>query len=302
LAAFDLARARRPLAATMTIALVTGLCVASPFFVRNALLFGSPFYPPITDASQAALDAMNTRLFSLPAPIFHRNALITMGPVVPWLALAVLAWSVARRRFNLVTGLIAGCIAFTLLAPLVPRFQLRHLNPVTVMLALLGCIVLFQELERRRWVALAVQGALLVWAAVFVAQMAGLRTGFDAAPADREAYRAIATHVPADGVVLSLRTYDTAYYSGRNATWPIPWGGTAGQIELFAERDPDRFLATLDRLGIAHLLVPRRTRARQFNGANHPESFVDCVATLVDRGRLAVVWGSADQVLVARVK
>ena len=302
LAAVDLARGRRPLAATMTIALVTGLCVASPFFVRNALLFGSPFYPPITDSAQAALDAMNTRLFSLPAPMFYRNALITMGPIVPWLGLAALAWNLARRRFTLVTGLLAGCVAFTLLAPLVPRFQPRHLNPVTAMVALLGCAVLLETLERRRPIALAAQGALLVWAVVFVAQMTGLRAGLDATPADREAYRAIATHVPTGGTVLSRLTYDTAYYAGRNATWPIPWGGTAGQVQLFTERDPDRFLATLDRLGIAHLLVPRRTRAQRFNGANHPQSFVDCVAALADRGRLVVVWGSADQVLVARVK
>ena len=286
----------------MTIALVTGLCVASPFFVRNALLFGSPFYPPTTDPAQAALDVMNTRLFSLPASMFYRNALITMGPIIPWLGLAALAWNLARRRFNLVTGLLAGCLAFTLLAPLVPRFQPRHLNPVTAMVAVLGCIVALDTLERRRGLAIAAQGGLLVWAAFFVTGLTGLHAGYDATPADREAYRAVAAHVPTGGTVLSRLTYDTAYYAGRNATWPIPWGGTAGQVELFTERDPDRFLATLDRLRIAYLLMPRRTREREFNGANYPESFVDCVATLVDRGRLAVVWGSADQVLVTRVK
>jgi hypothetical protein len=102
--------------------------------------------------------------------------------------------------------------------------------------------------------------------------------------------------------VLSRNTYDTFYYGHRYATWPIPWGGTAGQLELFTERDPDRFLTSLDRHAIGYLLLPRRTADRAFNGANFPESFVDCVANLVERGRLRVLWGSADLVLVGRVE
>ena len=39
--------------------------------------------------------------------------------------------------------------------------------------------------------------------------------------------------MPAGATVLSLWTYDTFYYSGRNATWPIPWSRSA---DLF---DPD---------------------------------------------------------------
>ncbi len=300
LAALDVARGRRPLATAMLVALVTGMVVALPFFVRNAMLFGSPFYPPITNNAQIALDAMNTRLFSLPAPMFYRNALIVMGPFVPWLAAVALAWNLLRGRFNLVTGLLGGCVAFTLLAPLVPRFQPRHLNPVTALMALLGSVALIDALGSRRRMAIAAQAILIVWGVVFVVRMTGLRSGLDASPADREAYRAIAELVPAGGTVLSRSTYDTYYYARRNATWPIPWGGTAGQLELFTERDPDRFLAALDRLGIDHLLVPRRTTARRFNGANHPESFVDCVAALVERGRLRVLWGSADLVLVGK--
>lgn len=35
---------------------------------------------------------------------------------------------------------------------------------------------------------------------------------------------------------------------------------------------------------------------------NFPESFIDCVASLVEGGRLTVLWGSADLVLVARAR
>lgn len=300
LAAIDLVRGRRPLATTMLVALVTGLAVALPFFVRNAVLFGSPFYPPITNDAQVALHTMNTRIFSLPAPRFYRAALSVTGPIVPWLAVVALAWNLLRGRFNLVTGLLAGCFAFILLAPLVPLLQPRHLNPVTAMMALLGSLVLADALARRRWISFAAQIVLIGWGFLFVDRMTGLRRGLEPSPGAREAYRAIAELVPAGGTVLSRTTYDSFYYGHRYATWPIPWGGTAGQLELFTERDPDRFLATLDRLTIGYLLLPRRTADRAFNGANFPESFVDCVASLVERGRLRVLWGSTDLVLVGR--
>lgn len=302
LAALDRARGRRAVAATMAIALVTGLLLALPFFVRNAALFGSPFYPPITTNAQAALDAMNTRLFSLPPPAFYRNAWFVIGPIVPWIAAAALAWNLTRGRFDLTTGLLAACVAFVLVAPLVPRFQPRHLNPLTAMSALLGCLVLADALGGRRRIGYALQAVLILWAAAFTTRMTGLRSGLDASPADREAYQAIAAHVPPGGTVLSRSTYDTFYYARRNATWPVPWGGSADQIELFSERDPDRFLAALHRLGIDHLLVPRRSAVQRFNGANHTQSLVDCVATLVARGQLEVLWGSADLALVGTVE
>ena len=302
LAAVDFAGRRRPQARAMLIALGVALVVAVPYFARNAMLFGSLSYPPITNNAQVALDAMNTRLFSLPAPMFYRNALIVMGPIVPWLAFVALGWNLVRGRFGLVTWLIAGSIVFTALAPWVPRFQPRHLNPVTAMLAVLGSITLLDGLRERRRLALALEAALLVWSVVFLTRLSGLRSGIDAAPADREAYRAIASYVPAQGTVLSRFTYDTWYYARRRATWPIPWGETAGQLELFTVEDPDRFLAALDHEGIGYLLVPRSPSGPRFNGANHPRSFVACVATLVESGRLTVLWGSDRMVLVARAK
>ena len=177
-----------------------------------------------------------------------------------------------------------------------------HLDPITAMMALLATIALFDGLRRVRWAPLAAQGLLIAWSGVALTRLSGLRSGLDASPGDRAAYQATAERVPPGATVLSRSTYDTFYYARRNATWPIPWGDTAGELALFTERDPERFLATLDRLGIGYLLVPRRAGARRFNGANFPESFVACVAALVDGGRLRVLWGSADLVLVARAR
>jgi hypothetical protein len=144
--------------------------------------------------------------------------------------------------------------------------------------------------------------ALLVWGVVFVTRIHGLRSGLDASPADREVYRAVSGHVPEGGRVLSRSTYDTFYYARRPATWPIPWGGSAGQLELFTTADPERFLTVLDRDSIGYLIVPRRATGRRFNGANFPEGFIDCVSTLVERGRLVMLWNSDQTALLGRAR
>jgi len=300
LAGIDLVRGRRDTARSMGIALAASLVVAIPYFVRNAMLFGGPSYPPIATPAQATLDAMNTRLFSLPAPMFYRNSLGFMGPLVPWLALLALGYRVVRGRFDLVTGLLAATFAFILLAPWVPRFQPRHLNPVTAIQAVLGSIVLVEALAKHPRLLLAVQALLLVWGVVFVVRLGGLRTGVDATPEDREMYRAIAAQVPPEALVLSRATYDTWYYARRPATWPIPWGETAGQLELFTTRDPGAFLAAMDREKVGWLVVPRSGTGPSFTGVNYPQSFVDCVATLVGNGRLAMRWRSDRMALVTR--
>ena len=300
LAAIHLARGARREARAMAVALAVALLVALPFFARNLILFGSPLYPPLVTDAQRALDAMNRRLFSLPPTVFYRNAVTTIGPLVLTLAAGTLGWRVVRGRFDLVTGLLAACVAFVACGPLIPMFQPRHLNPVTAVMGLLAAIALFEGLRHPRWAPVAVQIALLGWAALAATRLAGLRTGLDAAPVDRAAYRAIAEQVPEGAVVLSRLTYDTFYYSRHPATWPVPWSPAARELSLFAERDPQRFLATLDRLGIRYLLVPRRGSGTRFHGVNVPESLVGCVAALVEAGRLRVLWGSADLVLVGR--
>lgn len=302
LTAIHLARGARREARAMAVALGVALLVALPFFARNQILFGSPLYPPLATDAQRALDAMNRRLFTLPPPVFYRNAVATIGPLVVALAAGTLGWRVVRGRLDLVTGLLAACFAFVAIGPLIPMFQPRHLNPVTTVMGLLAAIALFGDLRRFRWAPAAVQIALLGWAAFAATRLTGLRAGLDAAPGDRAAYRAIAEQVPAGAVVLSRLTYDTFYYSRRPATWPVPWGPSARELALFAERDPQRFLATLDRLGIRVLLIPRRASGSRFVGVNVPESVVGCVASLVEAGRLRVLWGSADLALVARTE
>jgi len=92
------------------------------------------------------------------------------------------------------------------------------------------------------------------------------------------------------------------FYSRRSPTWPIPWGQAVHPVEMFYESDPDRFLDQLGKYSIDAVLLPKTSGARQFNDANYPQSFLSCVARLVEDGRLERVWESEALEIVARAK
>ena len=301
LAAIYAFRHERRLMNALLIALGVSVVVSAPFFIRNQILFRSPFYPAASSAAQQALDALNTRMFSVPPGEFYRLALLVAGPVIPWLAVAALIWSLVRGPRDLTSGVLALCLAFTVTAPLVHRFEARHLNPFIAVTALLSCLVLYDALARRRAICNAAQWALIAWAAFTLYRQPNVRPQMNAPPVLMEAFRAVKQNVPAGSTVLSLWTYDTFYYSGRNATWPIPWSRSAEQLPLFEGLDPDHFLATLDRESIDYLLVPRSPPPPQFNGGNYPRPFVDSMVRLLEAGRLRIVWQSEAVALVARV-
>jgi hypothetical protein len=300
LAALYAVRGERRLATSLLIALGVSVVISLPFFLRNQMLFASPFYPAASSPAQRALDGMNTRMFSQPATAFYRQALEVAGPVIPWLVVAALIWSVARGPRDLRAGVLGLCAAFTIAAPMIHRFEARHLNPFVAVMALLSCLVLYDALARRRAICIAAQWALIAWGAFAMVRQPNFRPAMNPAPALMEGFRAVKQNVPAGSTVLSLWTYDTFYYSGRNATWPIPWSRSADQLPLFESRDPERFLATLDRQSIDYLLVPRNAPPPQFNGGNYPRPFIDAMVHLLETGRLRIVWQSDGLALIAR--
>ena len=97
---------------------------------------------------------------------------------------------------------------------------------------------------------------------------------------------------------MSLWTYDTAYYTGRSATWPIPWGQPVSLTPIFEERDPGRLLAELRRRRIDYLLVPTYIRPVAFDGANYPESLQNGLEALQGSGAIEVVWQSRELLLI----
>jgi len=168
--------------------------------------------------------------------------------------------------------------------------------------ALLACLVLYDGLKQRRAIGLLIQVLLIGWGTTTLIRMPDYRQALNAPPEQLDPYRAVGQYVPAGETVLSLWTYDTFYYSRRDATWPIPWSKSAEEIRLFDEPDPARFLATLDRLSIRYLVVPRSHQPVRFDGVNYTESFVACVIQLVRGGQLRVLWQSPTWAVVGRVR
>ena len=301
LAAFSAARREGRRAAGFATAIGVALLFDLPIFVRNQLLFGDPIYPVLARDLDRTLYTMNVHHFAIPAPTFYRESLAAAGPLVVAAGALVVVVAMVRRRATLETALLAGIALASAAAARAPLADPRHLYPLIPPLALLGAGALSAAAGARRRIAHAIGIVLLAGAALSIARIPDYRAGLDVPPVLADAYAAIRREVPADGTVLSLWTYDTFYYSRRNATWPIPWGQRVRYTGLFHERNAARFLARLETAGIGYMLVPRWEPSEGFDGVNSPRSYIDCIDSLVTSGRLRKLWESDVLVLVTRV-
>jgi 4-amino-4-deoxy-L-arabinose transferase-like glycosyltransferase len=291
-------RGERRLAGRALLASAIGVAVAMPVWLRNQARFGSAFYPLGAPDLDRDLYRLHLERFSLPAGEFFARVSAAFGPIVIALVLTGLVLALDRRRHDVTSSFLAFGVALVLVAPLLPIHDVRHVLPLLPSLALAGSLVLVTLVPVR--LGRYVEVALAVAAAVAIARLPGLRARLDPPAELQSAYRAITTQMPAYRTVLSLWTYDTAYHSDRPATWPIPWGQASHPIEMFSTRDPNEFLAALDRHRIDAVLLPFHTSAERFDGANYPRSFVDCASALVADGRLRVVWSSENLALLRR--
>jgi len=300
LAAFSAARREGRRAAGFMTAIGVALLVDLPILLRNLRLFGDPIYPLLGRDMDKALYTMNVRHFAIPIATFYRQSLADAGPLIAAAGVVALVLAVARRRATLETALLAGIALASAAAARVPLADPRHLYPLLPPLALLAAAAVSAGVGARRRTAHAVGIVLLAGAAFAIVRMPDYRAGLDVPLVLADAYTAIRREVPEDGTVLSLWTYDTFYYSRRNATWPIPWGQRVHYTGLFHEKDPARFLAALETAGIGYLLVPRWKPGEEWDGVNYPRSFIDCVDSLGHGGRLRKLWESDMLLLVAR--
>jgi hypothetical protein len=277
------------------------LLVAAPMLVRNQVLYGSAIYPALAPDLHPLLHRLNQTQFTTPPRDFYLQAVQSIGVAIELLVLAALVLAAVRRRLSFELGLLGGCLALYLAAPLMPMLDARHMLPVLVAMAVLGAMIVTKHLEGQRLWRVAIEIALLVNGAVFVARMPNYRSLLDVPPEAVEAFQAVRDHVPADQTVLSLYTYDTYYYSGRPATWPIPWGQKDPPVEMFLTSDCDSVYRALENHRLRYLLVSRDPQGETFDGTNYPRPFVECMAALAAQGRIAVLWYS-DRAVLARVE
>ena len=298
LAGFYALRGERAVGRHFAYAAVTGVAIALPMFVRNQLFYGSPIYPALAPDLHPLLYALNKATFTPSPGSFYRQMGLYIGAGIGVLTLGALSIAIMRRRATLAIGLIAVCLTLIAMAPLQPLLDSRHLLPVIVALAVLGALVVAEALSARRSLMVACDIAMLVVAAYFVATLQNYRVYLDA-PAELDpVMQAVREHVPERATVLSLYTYDTLFYTGRAATWPIPWGQASHPVEMFLTADCDSALTALRYHRIQYALVPNVAQGEAFNGANYPRAFVECMAQLSRSGRILVRWTSNTTTLI----
>jgi len=280
------------------VALAIALAIAIPFFVRNAVLYGSPFYPLFARDSNVEVWRLNVQAYSLAPLAFYRSALESFGAPVLGMTAAALALAAWRRRWTVATAVMLGGLAVLIVGGLTPLHDTRHTMPLVPLLALAASATVWAAVERQPRLQRIIEAGLLVIAAVIVVRIGYLRAGVDLPPPLEAAYAAIRERTPPEAKILSVWTYDTAYYTHCKATWPIPWSQRERSFELFYERDPDRFLAMLRQYHIDFVLLPSIRPPPVFNGMNYPRSFMDCVETLGKRGALRIVWRSKTLIFI----
>jgi hypothetical protein len=289
LAVVALWRGDRARARSFAVAAAVAIGLGLPYWIRNAILFGSPIYPVFGRDLHPGLLRLNIAGFTPGPARFFGRLLEDAGP---WLwcavpaALAVSAW----RRRTIAHALMAGGATLLLAGPLVPMLDARHAAPLVAALVVLSAVVIAEALARHpRWLA-ALSLALTLGVGARIAILPDLRAPLDAPRDYDEVWAAVRDHVPAEATLLCLETYDAFYYTGRRATWPIPWGQKDPPVEFFDESRPEVILAQLRRHGIDFMLLPNQPRGARFNTANYPWGFMLGVARLVRAGSIVPVY------------
>ncbi len=292
LAVVHAVRHERRLARAYALACALGLLIVLPWYVRNHVLYGSPFYPAGARDLDRALYALNRAKFSLPPGLFLARL---PGVIGPWLgafgaaALAAAAW---KRRFALREGLIVLALLGMVATAFFPMSAARHLTPMLALLALAGAWGVHDLVRARpRW-RLAIEAALVALMIHTLWTMPDHRGPANLPAYLQTAFPHVAERTPADARILSLWTYDTAYYTGRAAAWPNPWGQREHATAMFYDTDPDLFLRHLEEARIDYILVPIGTGRPEFDSANYPMRFMNSLDALVQRDPTRVVWNS----------
>lgn len=247
-------RRQRPPAVAFALALGVACVLAAPFWIRNTLLFGSPVYPVFGRDLDPRLLALNIKGFTPGYAQFMTGSLRQAGWIVSALLAAGLAVALGTRR-TFAHLLLAGGLVMLALAPRVPMLDPRHAIPLVAALVVFAAVTLTGAIERSAAARRALLVPLVAFAAWTVATLPNVRIPFDMAASQDEVWAAVRANVPKGQTILSIATYDTFYYTGRDATWPIPWGQRNPPIEMFDDTEPEAILAHLKQHGIRWMLL-----------------------------------------------
>jgi hypothetical protein len=296
-----LVRRDRALAQGLALAAVVALSIALPWWWRNQLLFGSAFYPAGAPDVDHALQALNAHRYSDP-PLALLASCVHEAWAVCWLgALALMtlpAAAPADRPGHL--SLLLGAVLAIMASVFGPYAALRHLDAFVAVLAVAAAMRLESGVPRDGGRTVRFTGGLLVFLGLVALFPRDHRADQEPPAELGPALAAVRQFTPTNARILSLWTYDTAYRTGRQATWPIPWGQEGHPVRLFRATDSQAFAEAMDAERIGWLLIPTEADSGAFDSANHPADFMAHVDTLVAHGALREAWSSDDLRLLGR--
>lgn len=302
-----LVRGQRTRAQGLGVALALALAIVLPWWWRNQQLFGSAFYPAGAPDVDRALQTLNTRRYSDP-PLALLWACVreAWAPFTAALVAAVSLASPGEVPSGRVTLFVAALVALVA-SVFGPYAALRHLHAFVAVMLVAAMPLIEGALDRGAFKASARAWGALLLALALASGLAAL-IQCDGHRADQEppvelgpALAAVRRLTPDNARILSLWTYDTAYHTGRQATWPIPWGQEGHPVRLFRAADAHALAQAMAAERIDWLLIPTEADSGAFDSANHPADFMAHVDTLLERGELREAWSSDDLRLLARV-
>jgi hypothetical protein len=289
-----------PHARAFAFALGVAAVLAAPFWIRNWVYFGSPVYPVLGRDLEPNLLHLNMVGFTPGPQRFFSDVMRDAGPAVALAVLAALAIAAWRRR-GARDALLWGGALLLGVAPLMPMLDARHVIPLVSALIVLAADGLAAELASSGLASRVAQGACAFAATIAMLAMPDPRAWLNPDPRLESAWAAIRERVPADGTVLCIETYDAFYYTGRNATWPIPWGQRDPPLDVLTASEPERIYSGLTRRRIDYVLMPVTYRSSVFNSANFPAPFVLGMGQLDRERRIEVLW-TDQQIALIRLR
>lgn len=290
-AAWCTLRKEGALARHLWVAAGVATAFAAPYLLRNAVLFGSPLYPVLAPDAHRGLEQMNRIGFTPGTAKFSTRLFQEAGLAVPIAVVAALALALRRRSGVEPILLWVGALALAA-APLVPMINMRHVIPLVAAMLVLAAAVIAFSLARKPILESALTGVLVVVTASSVFQMPNYRDRQDVALEFLEACEAIRQRTPEHASILTIYTYEVFHYTGRAATWPIPWGQRDPPVDIFYDRAPDSLYAHLRRHRIDYLFLHPRPTGEVFNSANFPSGFLALTRDLLQQGKLELVWST----------
>ena len=280
----------------ITAIILLSIIIVFPYHLRKYLLFGNFFFPDIGDTYAPLFLQYARRSVSIAWWLLMKTILIHYGIVFSLSLGFIIVFSFILEKKKTLLFFPSLLFYLFIMLLILPAVTPRHFLFI-VPLVNITTAVFLMEMLKGRWQYLAI-GVLFIVSIYSFNKLENPRIYFNRPPAFAEAYRFLIENTEPDDNILSLWTYSTQYYTGRNAVWPSEKSPGAPSINIFLEEDINEFSQLLQQNGLAYILVDKSRINSKFNTLNYTTQFIDNIGKLIDVGKAEIVYDSEAIVIV----